>query len=195
MNRSLNSRAVTLSLTVALMSVLSTSCSREEPSGAGRGVTLTGSAEVARGTGADLDELGPTLSLSAREGRLVLSYTRREGQVAPRTAELFVSYPEALNLSEFSAGEALRLASKELIIQSPSPGLLRVVIMSTGNLNTIDSGPLAYLSFDGPSPALSEVYLQARRTYFAPAEANTGVTLSPVAPEHDEPAGSTMARE
>ena len=195
MKITLTHRAVTLTLFVTLMSVSLPSCSQEEANRAGRGSLLTGPSEGPQGTGADLDELGPTLSLTPQEGRLVLSYTRREGQVAPRTAELFLSYPSSLDLAEARPGEALLLASKELIVQSPSPEVLRLVIMSTGNLNTVNSGPLAYLTFNGPPQALSQVFLQARQPYFAPAEANVGVTLSPVSSARDSSAANATTVE
>jgi hypothetical protein len=110
---------------------------------------------------------------------LALHYLKREGQVGPRSAELFVSYPASLSYLGERAGGALTTASKELIVQSNREGLLRVIVMSTANLNTLESGVIATLNWRGPSEALDEVRIQARATYFAPSEANIGVTLSP----------------
>jgi hypothetical protein len=193
-----------LPLSALLTAALLMACEGGGGGGAGRGALLTGAAEEALPTGANLDELSPTLSLLPAQGQgagaegvgaegvgaegvgaegvgaaLTLHYFRRDGQVAPRAAELFVSYPAELSFVSARVGEALIVASKDLVVQTPRAGLLRVIVMSTGNLNTLSSGPLATLSWRGPSAALAAVRIQPRATYFAPADANLGVTLSP----------------
>ena len=181
-------------LSALLTAALLMACEGGGGGGAGRGALLTGAAEEALPTGANLDELSPTLSLLPAQGQgagaegvgaegvgaaLTLHYFRRDGQVAPRAAELFVSYPAELSFVSARVGEALIVASKDLVVQTPRAGLLRVIVMSTGNLNTLSSGPLATLSWRGPRAALAAVRIQPRATYFAPADANLGVTLSP----------------
>lgn len=136
--------------------------------------------EELRETGNNLDESTPTLRLNqlSQEGAKTdfeLLYHKRDGQVSPRTAELFISYSEQLEYIAAERGQALIVADKDLIIQKTTDGVLRVVIMSTTNLNHLDSGELARLSFQGPKN--SQVFIQERRSYFAPVEANIGVTI------------------
>lgn len=109
--------------------------------------------------------------------KVALHYHKREGQVAPRTAEIFISHPEGLVLLNSEKGDVLQSAMKDLIVQEPNSGVLRVIIMGTGNLNTLESGVLAHLTLQGNLSADDELFIQERRQYFAPANANIGVTL------------------
>lgn len=115
------------------------------------------------------------------EGAVVqLHYHRREHQVAPRTAEVLIEYPEELTLSGVTGLEATTRAQKDLIVQHPTPGRVRLVWMSIGHLGTIDSGPLAELTFSGAASARSAVHILSlpQRPWFAPAAANDGVMIS-----------------
>lgn len=80
----------------------------------------------------------------------------------------------------FIGSEALssvKLSGKDLIVQEHTVGVLRVIIMGTGNLNTLESGPLAKMSFEGRIEDGQSIFIQERRNYFAPANANLGITL------------------
>ena len=135
---------------------------------------------------ANIEELEHTLSFE-REVRaedahdvvsFALYYVRRPNQHAPRTVELMVDFPASMSFMGATPLSAVTLASKELIVQQPSPGVLRVVILAAGNLNYLETGPLARFSFKGEhnGGALS---VRERVPYFAPLNANEGVTLAP----------------
>lgn len=133
-------------------------------------------------TGRNLDEIRPTLSIqqinqTGPNTEFSLLYHKRDGQVSPRTAELFVSYSEQMEYMTSKRGQAIIMANKDLIVQKPTDGVLRVIIMSTGNLNHLESGELARLSFRGHGNQGHQIFIQERRSYFAPAEANIGVTI------------------
>ena len=134
-------------------------------------------------TGRNLDEIRPTLSIqqinqTGPNTEFSLIYHKRDGQVSPRTAELFVSYSEQMEYMTSKRGQAVITANKDLIVQKPTNGVLRVIIMSTGNLNHLESGELARLSFKGHGNQGHQIFIQERRSYFAPAEANIGVTIA-----------------
>jgi hypothetical protein len=131
----------------------------------------------------DIDQMRTSLNLrwssSSRQGSpsVELSYHRQEGQRAPRTAELFISYPEMLRFVGSEALSSVRSAGKDLIVQEHVSGVLRVIIMGTGNLNTLESGPLAQLNFEGRLEDGQSILIQERRSYFAPSNANLGITI------------------
>ena len=162
--------------------LLSLGCNPSENTSNGHSALRGQPQEELKETGRNLDESTPTLRIKqlSQEGvktDFELLYHKRDGQVSPRTAELFISYSEQLEYIAAERGQALIVADKDLIIQKPNDGVLRVIIMSTGNLNHLDSGELARLSFQGPRDENSQIFIQERRSYFAPAEANIGVTV------------------
>ena len=170
---------------VSLMAILSVCLFGCHSNGIDNGgsSTLVGSPiEEINETGSSIDELLPTLRLvwSLQTNGMtdvVLHYHKRQGQVSPRTAEIFISYPEGLDFVGSEKGNVLQNAMKDLIVQEPNTGVLRVIVMGTGNLNTLDSGVLAHLTFQGNMSAGDELFIQERRQYFAPADANIGVTI------------------
>jgi hypothetical protein len=88
-----------------------------------------------------------------------------------------IDHPEGLTFERAEPLSAVQIASKQLIAQ-PSEGHVRVIIMSPGNLNTLESGPLARFVFQGTASA-GAPRLRERTPYFAPLSANEGVTLAP----------------
>ena len=109
-----------------------------------------------------------------------LIYQRRPEQSAPRTAEILIEYPEELRLAQVNKLTATMTADKDLIVQHPSVGRVRLIWMSIGHLGTIDSGPLAELVFTGQPSPRSAVHILSlpHRPWFAPPAANDGVVVS-----------------
>ena len=150
------------------------------------GCTDTGSEAGAPGqqvaTEPTRQEQTTTLAFSLVEqtaGEVVLdiAYLRPDDGQGPRMMELYVGIPEGLSLAGSEALESTIGADKDLVVQEADGLELRLIIMSTKNLNTLDSGPLARLRLQRAAGATGKIEFIDRHPIFAPAEADRGVTL------------------
>jgi hypothetical protein len=122
--------------------------------------------------------LALTLASSTPEEVVVdLHYTRVAGQLGPRMMELFLEPSAQLNLLGSEGLGAVLAAQKQLVVQEAEAGSLRVVVYSAGNLNELQSGPLARFRFQAPKDGSVTLKLLDRRPLFAPADADRGTTL------------------
>lgn len=90
--------------------------------------------------------------------------------------ELFVEYPEQFNYESASAGPVLQQANKELIVQTPEPGRLRIVALSAASAAELASGKLLTLRFSGDA-AGGAVRFAEQTQVFAPLAANEGLLM------------------
>ena len=97
---------------------------------------------------------------------------------APRVAEIWLRTRNVHELHTQAAGDATTQASKDLIVQSRPDGLYRIVIMSSNNVNTIQSGTLAHLEFERESDdAVIHAEILTDRPMFAPEESQRGLMV------------------
>lgn len=124
-----------------------------------------------------------TLALVAQEVSpegltVALRYQRRAGAEGPRAAEIFLETSENLRLEGAEPLEAAQAAGKTLVVQAPSPGLLRVILYSTSDLREMESGALARLRFSRGGEGEARVDFAAGQVSLAPAGAARGMLLS-----------------
>lgn len=125
-----------------------------------------------------------TLALVAEEVteqrvKVSLQYQRRETLEGPRAMEIFLSYDGALSFTSGQALAAAEVAGKEVVVQEREPGLLRVILYATSNLNRLDSGGLVELTFQRPSQGGGgTVDFVTERTKLAPTESMQGMMFS-----------------
>ena len=117
------------------------------------------------------------LEETAGEVVLDVTYLRPDNGAEPRMMELFVAIPEGFLLAGSEALESTTEAGKDLLVQAAEGSQLRLIIMSTKNLNTLDSGPLARLRLHQATGAAGKIEFIDRHPIFAPVEADKGVTL------------------
>jgi hypothetical protein len=120
-----------------------------------------------------------TQALTDREAVVNLRFARQPGLEGPRAAEIFLETSDNLKLSHSLPLEGAQAAGKQLVVQEPSPGLLRVILYATSNLNPMDSGPLASLRFQRTAPGDAYVDFASGQVSLAPAQAARGLRLSP----------------
>ncbi len=159
------------SLALALAFTATASCDHAvAPAGAPQGATIEEANETL------------TLSLVSYVGDVVtvdVVYQRREGQAAPRMMELWLDHGADLTFEDGAALSALETAGKELVVQRPAEGTLRLVAYAATNVAVVDSGPIARLTFTVRPGAGDDAYIaiEDRMPLFAPATANDGVLL------------------
>ena len=119
-----------------------------------------------------LEEGTVALTVEA-DGQVWVRFARRAEQVGPRVIELKLAITGTLKLASHHVGDALTAADKSLTVQDN--GQIRLIALSTGNTNRVDSGVLARLQFQGSG----QVQLLHERPFFAPAEADEGIQLGP----------------
>ena len=139
---------------------------------------------VACAPGPDLSSEGPILESRAHlvlvpsgsePGRVDVVLTGYPAEEKPRVMELFVSYAPELEFSGGVGGEAAAGSGKEVVIQAPSSGLIRVVVYGAGSAAPIGQGTLASLRFTGSGEGV--VGLRSDAPVFAPTAANSGLLL------------------
>ena len=130
-------------------------------------------------------ELGSILELSTldlnlfnRKVSIEIQYNHRQPTPAPRMMELFVRHSKTLQFLSYDKGESAVVAQKEVVVQRLDEQTLRIVMYSSSNLNTIDSGRIASLRFRITNKSPSIIELVADRPIFAPPAANEGLILS-----------------
>ena len=98
-----------------------------------------------------------------------LTVTRPADTEGPRMAEVILRHGEGLRFLEAQPGLAASRARKQVVVQERPGGQVRVVVFSGGNLEQLDTGPLASLSFSrsGEGPETLEILYE--RSAFAPA--------------------------
>ena len=124
---------------------------------------------------------GATLFLTATDapGGLTVDvhFRRREQLEGPRAAEIWLKTNGSLRFSGSSPGAAANAAGKTVVAQAKPDGEVRLVLFATGNLDRLDSGVLARLTFERTAPGPADVELLAKMPVFAPPETNEGVIL------------------
>lgn len=106
-----------------------------------------------------------------------LVYQRAEGEPRARAAELYLKVGPGLRYRSSEVSESLQSQGKELIVQTPTPELVRVIIFSRANLTPLANGSLLTLSFEEVGEGPEEVELSRDRPLFAPMEANESLRI------------------
>ena len=109
---------------------------------------------------------------------VTLRFERKDNLDGPRAVEAFVHHSEHLKLASSQPGLAAQEAGKQVIVQEREPGMLRVIVYASTNLNTLDSGALAELEFERVTPGEAVVDFISDKVSLAPADAARGMTLS-----------------
>jgi hypothetical protein len=121
----------------------------------------------------------PLLQLGkADEDTVSLSFVRGSDQAGPRMMELFVELSPELAFVEAEAGDATINAKKQLVAQDQGNGLVRLVLYSTGDLNTFDTGEVARIQVERADGKPGKVSLRTDRPLFAPLEASQGLLVA-----------------
>ena len=128
-----------------------------------------------------IEEIQPTLyfvreAVESERVTINLMYHRNPTHPAPRAVELWVEFDEGIELDASEALESTLNAQKFLIVQKTEPGLIRVIIYGT-NLNRLDSGALAKLTFKASPFPNSLIHFRETSPIFAPMEANQNFLL------------------
>ena len=110
----------------------------------------------------------------AADGAVEVRFGRTDAP-GPRVVEIHLQPTGTLALAGAEAGEAVLKAQKQLTAQTTRDGLIRLVVLSAGNVNRLDSGVLARLTLSGAGT----LALADRRPVFAPAEAEAGAPFGP----------------
>lgn len=122
------------------------------------------------------------LSAEAQGGAEVVvsaQFSRGRSMSGPRVAEHLVHLSPNLRFVGADPGAALDAADKELIAQVRGEGEVRLVMLSSTNMNTIETGELYRLKVEklGTEPALVELVNESDQPLFAPADAAEGLRL------------------
>lgn len=148
---------------------------------------LTGCVDDTETTQSGPDKLVPeaeassTLELALafqKDGKVAvdLLFAKDEDKPGPRMMELFIRTSAGLTWVSSEVLSATTDAGKQLVVQAPADGTVRVLVFATDNLNRLESGPLARIVFaSGGENGNLEMLNQ--RPIFAPAEADWGITL------------------
>lgn len=168
--------ALARGLLCAALLALAAGCAQEEPA-------PTPAPEAAAAPRQEDAPQDTTLALLAgevndQEAVVKLRFQRHPGLEGPRAAEIFLQTSDNLRLAQGQSLQAAQEAGKELVVQEPSPGLLRVILYATANLEPIDSGELAALRFQRTGPGRASVDFVSGQVNLAPAQAARGMRLS-----------------
>jgi hypothetical protein len=128
----------------------------------------------------DAAVLNQTLRLVPGEGLTAdVVFARVSNQPGPRVLQIQVAYPrDRLQFVRATPLAAVEAAGKEVAAKAEH-GRLRLVVLSTANAQSVDSGPLVRLTFARTSPGPAMVRLVAEDTRFAPDAAGAGLTVGP----------------
>jgi hypothetical protein len=135
------------------------------------------SAKVAgtKPVGAGRAKLWLTMNAGAEGVNLVVNYERGNA-AGPRVADVMIAHSNSLELASSVPGDGATKAGKELTVQHPKPGVLRLVFLSR-DTKEIESGELAQLSFRRSDKAPVKADLLMDKPVFAPAEAMEGLMI------------------
>ncbi len=128
-----------------------------------------------------IEHLPPVLGLQPQptvvdgEVAVTISYARPADEPAPRLAEFHFQVGSGLTFVRAEPLDAVVKAGKQLVAQVHPGNVLRLLIFSTANLNTLDSGPLATLVFQRTGTGPTTLDLLDQRPIFAPPEADLAV--------------------
>lgn len=118
-----------------------------------------------------------TQSSQANSITVELHYHLRSTQQAPRSMELFLEYPEHLQLTHYQVLSELKRADKNLMIQSKEPGVSRVIAYGI-NTNELQSGPLLQMTLQGARQSNDLIHIREQFPLFAPVQANEGIVFT-----------------
>ncbi len=123
----------------------------------------------------------PTLSLVASEASVVITvdvhFARPTATLGPRMAELVLHAEGPVTYERGDALAALTAAGKQLVAQPRDGGDVRLAMFATTNTATLDSGPLARITFRRAGPGPVTFRLLPRVPMFAPSESAVGLHL------------------
>ncbi len=118
------------------------------------------------------------LSLHTDDDALIVSYARGSEATGPRVVELFIRHSEHLVFDSAVAGDAATAAGKELIVQERDAQTLRVLLFSSSNALSLDTGTLATLRMKRSSAAPAQAEILLGQPMFAPQTAEQGLRVS-----------------
>jgi hypothetical protein len=95
---------------------------------------------------------------------------------APRVADIRIAHTEALGLASAIAGASATASGKELTTQEPTPGLVRLILLSR-DTKELGTGELAQLKFKKGSGDHAKLDILMDKPVFAPAEAMQGLVI------------------
>jgi hypothetical protein len=106
-----------------------------------------------------------------------LVYSPGQDAVGPRMMELYLQAAAGLKYASSEPLAAVEAAGKQLVVQAEDDGMVRTVIFATNNVDRLQAGPLARFIFLRQE-GVRRIELLDRHPIFAPADADTGLTLS-----------------
>lgn len=95
---------------------------------------------------------------------------------APRVADIRIAHSETLGLASSIAGASATMSGKELTTQEPTPGLVRLILLSR-DTKELGTGELAQLKFKKGPGDHAKVDIVMDKPVFAPAEAMQGLVI------------------
>jgi hypothetical protein len=105
-----------------------------------------------------------------------LKYANPE-EVGPRVAEIFLKHSGNLTYKNSVKGDSLTKSDKQLVVQEIEKGMLRVVILSAENTNSIGTGTLLTAMFEKTNDQPGRIEILTEQPLFAPEEANEGLIV------------------
>ena len=108
---------------------------------------------------------------------VTLSFANESGQNGPRMMELYLQLSDNLQYVSSERGQSLVGAEKELVVQTKDGKKLRIVAYSSGNVNELQSGVVARLSFRKTDENAARLEILTDSPIFAPSEANEGLLV------------------
>ena len=125
----------------------------------------------------------PTLALvqaaATGDGVTVdLVYDRPPEIAGPRMVELFFKLSDGLKLTGSEPLSAVIAADKQLVVQELDGGVIRTIIFTTDNLNTIAPGLLVRYTFNRSGQVPQTLQVLNDSPVFAPTEAGLGLDMT-----------------
>jgi len=123
----------------------------------------------------------PVLSLKeVGDGKVAVIFNPTNREKLPRIADIYLKYDKsALHFKAHEKGDAIKVADKNLFVKADdSRGVLRITSLSAGNLNKIQGGQIAILTFEKIDDNKDvSVSFDVSKQVFAPAIANDQLTF------------------
>jgi hypothetical protein len=119
------------------------------------------------------------LWLTASNGgdTVTLTVNYEKGKTAaPRVADIRIAHSEVLALASSVAGTSAVAAGKELTTQAPTPGLVRLVLLSR-DTRELGAGTLAKLTFRRVAAGPVKLDIVMDKPVFAPPESMQGLVM------------------
>ena len=107
-----------------------------------------------------------------------MDFSIPEESKGPRVMELFIETTPNLKFKEATTGEAITVAGKQMTVLQHEEGLLRTVVLSSSNINTLKTGRIVTYRFEKKDDAVAQLEILTERPIFAPAEVNEGLLVS-----------------